>query len=202
MAREDDVLLSVVGSFLGHCAILATLAFAPPVLGDTTTDVTIPEHAVYLLTPHDVGAEPDGAPLAAPPADGIWVDESGGMGLSDDGSLGDRAAEPAARRHQVRGPEDNADPHLARHEGAAVPCCWPALGAMGSSGDDATNHALSGRDDALGVDPGSARGHPRAFQIGDARGGEGLGYHDITTERGPGSGASPRDAAPGGCHLP
>ena len=92
--------------------------------------------------------------------------------------MGDTRAAPVGRRYGVEGPADNADPHIAR-EDHPRPQSFVSIFFFGPErwlgGDPDAPIAPWGRDDALGTDPESARGHLWGELIGRAFGSPGAG---------------------------
>jgi hypothetical protein len=117
--------------------------------------------------------------------------------------MGKPTAEDRSLRYGVEGPADNADPHVANDVGFSVE--WnmigdPMPGASWNHHVDAPT-ARFGRDDSMGNDPRSARGHMWGEDFGETHGspGTGLGRHDLCETCGDtGTGAPPDPTPPQG----
>ena len=81
------------------------------------------------------------------------------------------------RRYGVAGPQDNADPHVARTlaEGPWAPHAFATIVLVPIRGDRKAYTMPWGRDEALGTDAASARGRMWGDSIGDVHGYAALG---------------------------
>jgi hypothetical protein len=123
--------------------------------------------------------------------------EFGRLGRPEPGGVG---------RYGVQGPADNPDPHLARAPGwweeIFFPFIYhpPFVGDWG--GDPNAPTAPWGRDDSLGTDAISARGHMWGDEIADAPGNDGLALDNDwgglgkAIDPGPAPAAPPPEPAP------
>ncbi len=94
--------------------------------------------------------------------------------------MGDTQSTQRSRRYQVKGPQDNPDPHLAREAALHDATTFGAIGMLASmtAGSDAPT-APWGRESALGIDAESANGVMWADEIGTAFGAGGLGLTNM-----------------------
>jgi hypothetical protein len=93
------------------------------------------------------------------------------------GSMGKPIAKDGDHRYGVRGPADNADPHVARdpYPHGTWPESMIGLPEPYWGGDGEGPVAPWGRDDALGTDAKSARGHMWGEDLAEAFGSPGAG---------------------------
>lgn len=198
----------ITGSLFAHLAVLALSALLIPPLGDVKLDEAL-DQPRYLSFPfQDTAADPDEAePLATTLARGDPDEEEPAesrCGEARGGSMGHPEAATAARRYGVQGPIDNPDPHLALAALGGEISFTPLLftrPATSWGGDLRAPTAPWGRDDSLGNDPRSARGHLWGSDIGEALGspGTGVGLTALCDACGAsGRGASLHGTAPGG----
>lgn len=105
---------------------------------------------------------------------------AGSAAKEDDGSMGTDSAE-VNKRYAVKGPSDNADPHIARQAALRDAAEFGMIGLLnsGAGGDPDAPTAPWGREDSLGTDALSARGNMWGDSIGDAYGAGGLGLSGI-----------------------
>jgi Ca-activated chloride channel family protein len=98
-----------------------------------------------------------------------------------DGDTGGTPQKGSGNRYGVRGPADNADPHIARQAALRESAEFGMIGLLnaGAGGDPNAPTAPWGRDDSLGNDPLSARGNTWGSEIGDADGQGGLGLAGV-----------------------
>jgi hypothetical protein len=152
----------LTASFVGHLGVLLACRFTAPEVVQGPDEVPSEWVRYTLQLPVEDSAVAEHVPGGVDET--TRHDELGAMG---EGSVftGDRYA--------AAGPQDNPDPHLARHHAPpwATHCCGfnePA------SGDEAAPLTPWGRDDALGVDPISARGQLGGDDVGRSAGAGGL----------------------------
>ncbi|HVK68154.1 MAG TPA: VIT domain-containing protein [Polyangium sp.] len=135
----------------------------------------------------DVDAEEDEANgiasvevAAAPNAD----NKEGGTGTrakGEEGSMGNPVTRSTGNRYGVQGPQDNADPHIARQAALRDAAEFGMIGMLnaGAGGDPNAPTAPWGRDDSLASDPVSASGNQWGSTIGDGFGAGGLGLSGV-----------------------
>src|SRR5207245_4087280 len=87
----------------------------------------------------------------------------------------------AGHRFGVQGPQDNADPHIARQAALKEAAEFGMIGLLntGAGGDPNAPTAPWGREESLGNDPLSARGNMWGDSIGDSFGAGGLGLSGV-----------------------
>jgi hypothetical protein len=195
-------------SFFFHLGLLAVSAFAIPPLAEPDPSAS-GETARFLLEQALVNyaeREEDAAPADPAPsadADGRAPVPSR-CGELRGGSMGQPAERDRPRRYGVKGPADNPDPHVARRAG--FDDLWPQRPLAPPrdalwSGDRDAPTAPWARDDALGTDAWSARGHLWGEDYGEAHGspGVGIGRYELCETCGDsGRGAATRPAAEAG----
>ncbi|MFO0761318.1 MAG: hypothetical protein U0359_32875 [Byssovorax sp.] len=205
---DQGVAAPMLWSFFAHMLLLATSAVLVPAMraaGDEAMhDATLTD---TFRVPIEAVADPDDDPprvttLAPSDPDGREPAESrcGDRG----GTMGSPHAAPVGQRYGVQGPADNPDPHIAR-EDHPPPQSFVSMFLFGPErwlgGDPDAPIAPWGRDDALGNDPESARGHLWGEAIGRAFGspGAGAGLTILCDTCGAeGRGAGLEGTAPGG----
>jgi hypothetical protein len=200
----------IAGSFFAHVILLALSALLVRPLGEVSLDAEqdperyLPSSIPFLTASADPGeTEPRVIALALQDPDEEEPAESR-CGEENGGSMGHPEAAPVALRYGVQGPVDNPDPHVGHTAYATEVTFTPSffLGLASSwGGDPRAPTAPWGRDDSLGNDAVSARGHMWADETGTAFGspGAGMGRAEICATCGAsGHGASLWGTAPGG----
>lgn len=168
-----------------HAGLLAAMAFFMPPLGATDAD-GISQDQQYLIQQYLQAAaekemeEKQTEQVAEQNAD----NKEGGTGTrakGEEGSMGNPNTKSTGNRYGVRGPSDNADPHIARQAALRDAAEFGMIGLLnsGAGGDPNAPTAPWGRDDSLGNDPLSARGNMWGNDIGDSFGAGGLGLSGI-----------------------
>lgn len=199
----------LAGSFIAHLLLLGVSALRVGPLGEVSLDAA-EETLRYdgALPCIRAEAEPTGPeiiPTTLAPRDPDEQEPAESRcGETRGGSMGDLDAAVVARRYGVQGPIDNADPHLS-HSAYDTEDSFPSMFTLGPmsrwGGDRHAPTAPWGRDDSLGNDPTSARGHLWGEEIGTAFGspGAGTGLSIACDTCGmSGRGTSLRGTAPGG----
>jgi len=168
---DDDafVMPSFVGSFLVHVALLIATAAAVTPLRVVVDDAP-PDDRRYPFASQPFGwaVESDGSTQTAP-TDAEQFGVFGLPGSTDEGAMGDFVAPWVDHHYGVRGPPDNPDAHIARTSGFLDAAVLSGIGLESYSfGDPHAPIAPWGREDSLGEDPESARGHFGGVAIGAA----------------------------------
>lgn len=160
-------------------AFVGAMAFVTPALGladDAGGDqdrVFAAQRYLAASAEREREAEQVSAPDAPAAPSGA---ESGAAAKGASGAMGKPTAAAANRRFGIKGPKDNADPHLAREAALRDAASFGLIGILnGVAGDANAPTAPWGRDAALGNDAASARGNMWGDQLGEARGSGGLG---------------------------
>jgi pSer/pThr/pTyr-binding forkhead associated (FHA) protein len=180
-----NVLMYFGASFLGVGGFIAAMAFFVPPLG-LTDDEDIDKNALYLMQQFLNAAaereleEKETEQVAEPDAD----NKEGGTGTrakGEEGSMGKQDSKATNKRYAVQGPQDNADPHIARQAALREAMEFGMIGLLntGAAGDPNAPTAPWGRDTSLGTDSVSAMGNMFGDEIGDAYGAGGLGLSGI-----------------------
>ncbi|AKT39666.1 AgmX/PglI C-terminal domain-containing protein [Chondromyces crocatus] len=182
----DTQSLLYQGLSLGvHAGLLAAMAFFMPPLGGTE-DGGISAEQQYLIQQYLQAAaekemeEKETEQVAENSAD----NKEGGTGTrakGEEGSMGNPNTKATGNRYGVKGPADNADPHIARQAALRDAAEFGMIGLLnaGAGGDPNAPTAPWGRDDSLGNDALSARGNMWGGEIGDSFGAGGLGLSGI-----------------------
>jgi hypothetical protein len=155
----DDELrpfLYAAASFVAHVVLLRVLAAQVPALAPTADALVVPVAQVALAPEAEAYSETMFDPMMLAPDD---EPEPPG-GASWRAPSDDQAADTGGR-YGVFGPADNPDPHIARFPGfdTSEPTCCSIVGDTSPRGYEHAPTAPWGRDDALGTDAASARGH-------------------------------------------
>lgn len=172
-------------SMLAHVGLIAAMAFFMPPLG-MLDDEGLSRDQQYLIQQYLNAAaereqeEKETEQVAETAAD----NKEGGTGTrakGEEGSMGNPNTKDTGKRFGVQGPQDNADPHIARQAALREAAEFGMIGLLntGAGGDPNAPTAPWGRDDSLGNDPMSARGNMWGDSIGDAFGAGGLGLSGI-----------------------
>jgi hypothetical protein len=177
--------LSVVLSALLHAGLLAAAALWTPALEagaedglDRDTLVETRLFQQYLVAP----AEPEEDDPAPTPAD---INPDGHertlskCGSYQGGSMGERSAPDTDLRYGVHGPADNPDPHIANRAADRLTFTFDRIGFTPDEGrwggePDAPMEPW-GREDSLGNESESARGHMWGQELGMSFGSPGAG---------------------------
>jgi pSer/pThr/pTyr-binding forkhead associated (FHA) protein len=180
-----NVLLYFGASFLGMGGFIAAMAFFVPPLG-LTDDEDIDKNALYLMQQYlDAAAERE---LEEKETEQVTEQDAdnkeGGTGTrakGEEGSMGKQESKATNKRYAVQGPQDNADPHIAKQAALREAMEFGMIGLLntGAAGDPNAPTAPWGRDTSLGTDSVSAMGNMFGDEIGDAYGAGGLGLSGI-----------------------
>jgi hypothetical protein len=199
----------LVGSFVAHLMVLGVSALLVGPLGELSLDAApeMPRYdgALPCLRAEAEPTEPEITPTTLAPRDPDEKEPAESRcGETKGGSMGHPDAAVVARRYGVRGPIDNADPHVS-HSADDTEDSFPSMFTVGPfsrwGGDRDAPTAPWGRDDSLGNDATSARGHLWGEETGTALGSPGTGVGlsiACDTCGASGRGVSLRGTAPGG----
>lgn len=168
-------------SFLGVGSMLLSMAFFMPPMGLTNGETSIQDQLILLQQYQSALSEREQEPDESPAA--TAANSEGGQGeraQDEEGSMGKKDSPAKNKMYAVKGPSDNADPHLARHEALASAAEFGMIGVIASvTGDPDAPTAPWGRDTSLGVHEQSAMGNLWGDEIGDASGTGGLGLSGV-----------------------
>jgi len=163
--------------------LLVTAAYAIPCLGERLArEAPAPQEARWLTLALAAEAESELEPkppdLASDPLDeSPYSVLTGVRGNGEEGEMGARHAATRGR-FGVEGPADNPDPHIARVDAMRPASCLCSTHLLslegGLDGDPRAPTAPWGRDDVLGNDASSAKGHLWGEDVADAPGENGL----------------------------
>ena len=182
--RPDwNVLMYVGGTAFVCCLFLGMIFSLPPDPKSLSLDAFMNDQrfAKFLIKPPEEKEEqiPEWLKKKGP-------DEAGGKGKrhkGEEGKMGKKTSKNKAGLYALKGPKDNADPHLAKvfAEEAAK-----SAGVLGILKQEQGSHLASifGRDSALGNDAENVLGGLVGTQVGEAFGNGGLGL--VGTGRGGG----------------
>lgn len=185
MSGVDWTPVAYFGLTLGAFgAFFLSLAFFVPPMG-LTDESELDRNRLLLIQQYlDAAAEREQEEktedVVAEEAD----NKEGGTGSrakGEEGSMGKESSKATNKRYAVKGPKDNADPHLARAAALREARDFGMIGLLnaGASGDPNAPTAPWGRDTSLGMDDVSAQGNMWGDEIGDAFGSGGLGLSGI-----------------------
>jgi len=172
-------------SFAVHAGLLAAMAFFMPPLGATDDDGVSADQQYLIQQYLQAAAEKEMEEKETEQvADNNADNKEGGTGTrakGEEGSMGNPNTKATGNRFGVKGPADNADPHIARQAALRDAAEFGMIGLLnsGAGGDPDAPTAPWGRDDSLGNDPLSARGNMWGADIGDSFGAGGLGLSGI-----------------------
>jgi hypothetical protein len=168
-----------------HAGLLAAMAFFMPPLGATDEDGISQDQQTMIQQMLQAAAEKEQEEKKTEEvADTNADNKEGGTGTrakGEEGSMGNPNTKSTGNRYGVQGPQDNADPHIARQAALRDAAEFGMIGLLnsGAGGDPNAPTAPWGRDDSLGNDPLSARGNMWGNEIGDSFGAGGLGLSGI-----------------------
>src|SRR4029079_5117588 len=171
-------------SFLAHAGLIAAMAFFVPPLG-LTDDEELDKDAMFLMQEYlKAAAEREQEEKEAEVVQDNSDNKEGGTGTrakGEEGSMGNPTSKDTNKRYAVQGPQDNADPHIARQAALREAMEFGMIGLLntGAAGDPNAPTAPWGRDTSLGTDSVSAMGNMFGDEIGDAYGAGGLGLSGI-----------------------
>jgi hypothetical protein len=171
-------------SFLLHAGIIASLAFFMPKMGADDAEAIDRDQLLLMQKMLNAAAEREQEEKETPQADNAADNKEGGTGTrakGEEGSMGNPNTKDTGHRFGVQGPQDNADPHIARQAALREAAEFGMIGLLntGAGGDPNAPTAPWGREESLGNDPMSARGNMWGDSIGDSFGAGGLGLSGV-----------------------
>lgn len=172
-------------SFLLHIGIVASMAFFMPSMGNDDAEAIDRDQLLLMQKMLNAAAEREQEEKQTEQQPDQNADnKEGGTGTrakGEEGSMGNPNTKDTNKRYGVQGPQDNADPHIARQAALKEAQEFGMIGLInvGAGGDPNAPTAPWGRDDSLGNDPLSARGNMWGDAIGDAFGAGGLGLSGV-----------------------
>lgn len=172
-------------SFLLHVGIVASMAFFMPKMGADDAEAIDRDQLLLMQKMLNAAAEREQEEKQTEQQPDQNADnKEGGTGTrakGEEGSMGNPNTKDTNKRYGVQGPQDNADPHIARQAAMKEAQEFGMIGLInvGAGGDPNAPTAPWGRDDSLGNDPLSARGNMWGDAIGDAFGAGGLGLSGV-----------------------
>jgi hypothetical protein len=172
-------------SLLLHLGIVASLAFFMPHMNSDDSEAI--DRDTLLMMQHLLNAEAEREQEQRDTeqvADNQADNKEGGTGTrakGEEGSMGNPNTKETGHKFGVQGPQDNADPHIARQAALREAAEFGMIGLLntGGGGDPNAPTAPWGREDSLGNDPMSARGNMWGDSIGDSFGAGGLGLSGV-----------------------
>ncbi|MDI1451128.1 AgmX/PglI C-terminal domain-containing protein [Polyangium sp. 6x1] len=168
-----------------HVGLLAAMAFFMPPMGATDEDGVSDDQKFMIQQFLNAAAEKEQEEKPTEmTAENSADNKEGGTGTKakgEEGSMGNPTTKASGNRYGVQGPQDNADPHIARQAALRDAAEFGMIGLLnaGAGGDPNAPTAPWGRDDSLGNDALSARGNMWGDNIGDSFGAGGLGLSGI-----------------------
>ncbi len=168
-----------------HLGLIAAFAFFMPPLGATDEDGISADQQFLLQQYLQAAAEKEMEEKETEQVTENNADnKEGGTGTrakGEEGSMGNPNTKATGNKFGVQGPQDNADPHIARQAALRDAAEFGMIGLLnaGAGGDPNAPTAPWGRDESLGNDALSARGNMWGDQIGDSFGAGGLGLSGI-----------------------
>jgi hypothetical protein len=170
------------GSLLCSAAVVAALAYFVPPLGLVEDEGAQREQTALIQQYMTAAAEREQLQRDEPASDD-GAGEEGGTGQragGEEGQMGNPVAKQQNRRWANKGPKDNQDLQLSRHEMRMEAATFGMIGLL-NSGAAASNAPIVpfGGDVSLGNDEISAQGSMWGDELGEARGTGGLGLTGI-----------------------
>ncbi len=172
-------------SLLLHLGIVASLAFFMPSMGLDDAEAIDRDQMLMMQHLLNAAAEREQEQRDTEQvADNAADNKEGGTGTrakGEEGSMGNPNTKETGHKFGVQGPQDNADPHIARQAALREAAEFGMIGLLntGGGGDPNAPTAPWGREDSLGNDPMSARGNMWGDSIGDSFGAGGLGLSGV-----------------------
>jgi len=172
-------------SFLLHIGIVASMAFFMPKMSGDDAEAIDRDQLLLMQKMLNAAAEREQEEKQTEQQPDQNADnKEGGTGTrakGEEGSMGNPNTKDTNKRYGVQGPQDNADPHIARQAALKEAQEFGMIGLLNvnAGGDPNAPTAPWGRDDSLGNDPLSARGNMWGDAIGDAFGAGGLGLSGV-----------------------
>ena len=181
---ESTAMVYIGLSFLLHMGIVASLAFFMPRMSLDDSDSIDRDQVLMMQKYLDAAAEREEEEKETEQADNAADQKEGGTGTrakGEEGSMGNPNTQATGHKFGVQGPQDNADPHIARQAALREAAEFGMIGLLntGAGGDPNAPTAPWGREDSLGNDPLSARGNMWGDTIGDSFGAGGLGLSGV-----------------------
>ena len=185
-ARFESTAMMYIGlSFLLHMGIVASLAFFMPRMSLDDSESIDRDQVLMMQKYLDAAAEREEEEKETEQQPDANADnKEGGTGTrakGEEGSMGNPNTHDTGHKFGVQGPQDNADPHIARQAALREAAEFGMIGLLntGAGGDPNAPTAPWGREDSLGNDPLSARGNMWGDTIGDSFGAGGLGLSGV-----------------------
>jgi hypothetical protein len=182
---ESTALMYIGLSFLLHMGIVASLAFFMPRMSLDDSEAIDRDQVLMMQKYLDAAAEREEEEKETEQQPDANADnKEGGTGTrakGEEGSMGNPNTHDTGHKFGVQGPQDNADPHIARQAALREAAEFGMIGLLntGAGGDPNAPTAPWGREDSLGNDPLSARGNMWGDTIGDSFGAGGLGLSGV-----------------------
>ena len=182
---ESTALMYIGLSFLLHMGIVASLAFFMPHMSLDDSEAIDRDQVLMMQKYLDAAAEREEEEKETEQQPDANADnKEGGTGTrakGEEGSMGNPNTHDTGHKFGVQGPQDNADPHIARQAALREAAEFGMIGLLntGAGGDPNAPTAPWGREDSLGNDPLSARGNMWGDTIGDSFGAGGLGLSGV-----------------------
>ncbi|HEY2513961.1 MAG TPA: AgmX/PglI C-terminal domain-containing protein [Polyangiaceae bacterium] len=182
---ESTALMYIGLSFLLHMGIVASLAFFMPHMSLDDSEAIDRDQVLMMQKYLDAAAEREEEEKETEQQPDANADnKEGGTGTrakGEEGSMGNPNTQATGHKFGVQGPQDNADPHIARQAALREAAEFGMIGLLntGAGGDPNAPTAPWGREDSLGNDAMSARGNMWGDTIGDSFGAGGLGLSGV-----------------------
>jgi hypothetical protein len=182
---ESTAMMYIGLSFLLHMGIVASLAFFMPRMSLDDSEAIDRDQVLMMQKYLDAAAEREEEEKETEQQPDANADnKEGGTGTrakGEEGSMGNPNTTATGHKFGVQGPQDNADPHIARQAALREAAEFGMIGLLntGAGGDPNAPTAPWGREDSLGNDPLSARGNMWGDTIGDSFGAGGLGLSGV-----------------------
>jgi hypothetical protein len=172
-------------SLLLHLGTVASLAFFMPHMNGDDSEAI--DRDTLLMMQHLLNAEAEREQEKKETEEVTEANadnKEGGTGTrakGEEGSMGNPTTKETGHKFGVQGPQDNADPHIAKQAALREAAEFGMIGLLntGAGGDPNAPTAPWGREDSLGQDPMSARGNMWGDAIGDSFGAGGLGLSGV-----------------------
>ena len=163
-------------SFFLHAAVVATLAYYLPSLGNDDAEAMSRDQIMMMQKLLDTAAAIEKENLEESGQQAAEAGDVGQRAAGESGTMGSTTAAPASARWAKQGPSDNANPQLSREALKAEIMTSGMVGLLSAANLADPNAPTSpwGPDVALGKDALSANGSMWAVSIGDAFGNGGL----------------------------
>ncbi len=177
-AFESEVPLLHAMSFLLHAGVLGALSLFMPAMSIDDSETIHREQ--ILMMQHLLESSGDSHPSHEASDQAGMNDPTSASATAGAPQMGNPEASKSHSRYAVAGPQDNADPHLARLAALREAADFGMLTLLGANaGDPNAPIAPWGRESVLGNDEASARANMWGDTIGDSRGVGGIGLSGI-----------------------